>query len=129
MIRRRQWKPCFVASDLESRIQVNLNALTAEGNPYRFSLGELLLAYLDHRFVVVRRQAKFRLERTEERLELVEGFLALFENLDAAIRIIRKDENPAALWQRNSAFQNGKQKQLLNLRLRALRRLEEAKLP
>ena len=118
----------FRASDLESRIQVNLNALTAEGNPYRFSLGELLLAYLDHRFVVVRRQAKFRLERTEERLELVEGFLALFENLDAAIRIIRKDENPAAALAKKFRLSERQAEAVLNLRLRALRRLEEAKL-
>ena len=84
----------FRVSDLETRIQVNLNALTAEGNPHRFSLYELLRAYLDHRFVVVRRRAGFRLARIEERLELVEGFLALFKNLDAAIRIIRKESTP-----------------------------------
>ena len=74
---RDHGSPCFVPVIWRSRIQVNLNALTAEGAPHRFSLGELLLAYLDHRFVVIRRRAKFRLERTEERLELVEGFFGV----------------------------------------------------
>ena len=118
----------FRASDLESRIQVNLNALTAEGAPHRFSLGELLLAYLDHRFVVIRRRAKFRLERTEERLELVEGFLALFKNLEAAIRIIRKEENPVAALMKKFRLSERQAEAVLNLRLRALRRLEETRL-
>ncbi|MDA7982891.1 MAG: DNA topoisomerase 4 subunit A [Alphaproteobacteria bacterium] len=115
-------------SDLEVKVPVHLNALDADGAPRTFSLKGLLEVYLSHRFEVLRRCTGFRLERAELRLELVEGFLRLFDNFEAAIRIIRGEDDPAAVLAKRFKLNDRQVQAVLDLRLRALRKLEEARL-
>ncbi|HEX4260015.1 MAG TPA: DNA topoisomerase IV subunit A [Acetobacteraceae bacterium] len=115
----------FRASFFESRFPLNMNVLTADRTPAVLSLREVLRHWLDHRHEVLERRSRHRLAAIDRRLEVLDGFLAVFLNLDEVIRIIRtEDEAKPALI---AAFKltDAQAEAILNMRLRSLRRLEE----
>jgi topoisomerase-4 subunit A len=115
----------FRASLFESRFPLNMNVLTADRTPAVLSLREVLRHWLDHRHEVLERRSRHRLAAIDRRLEVLDGFLAVFLNLDEVIRIIRtEDEAKPALI---AAFKltDAQAEAILNMRLRSLRRLEE----
>src|SRR3546814_17985192 len=67
---------------------------SATNTPRVMSLPEVLRAFLDHRQVVLRRRTTFRLKEIERRLEILEGYLIAYLNLDEVIRIIREEDEP-----------------------------------
>ena len=115
----------FRLTDLEVRISLNLNVLDAHNTPRVMGLREALTAFLEHRLDVLVRRTRFRLERTERRLELLEGYLVAFLNLDEVIRIIREEDEPKPTLMKAFELSDTQAEAVLNLRLRALRRLEE----
>ena len=86
----------FKLTDLESRFSLNMNVLDASGAPRVMGLREVLQSYLDHRKDVLVRGAKFRLDKIAHRLEVLDGFLIAYLNLDEVIRIIRYEDEPKA---------------------------------
>jgi len=115
----------FRLTDFEVRISLNLNVLNAHNTPRVMGLREALAAFLEHRLEVLVRRTRFRLERTERRLELLEGYLVAFLNLDEVIRIIREEDEPKPTLMKAFELSDIQAEAVLNLRLRALRRLEE----
>ncbi|MEP1906134.1 MAG: DNA topoisomerase (ATP-hydrolyzing), partial [Nitratireductor sp.] len=81
----------FKASDLESRFPLNLNVLSAGQVPGVMNLREALRAWLEHRKEVLVRRTNFRLDKIEKRLEVLDGYLIAYLNLDEVIRIIREE--------------------------------------
>jgi topoisomerase-4 subunit A len=115
----------FKTSDLEVRVPLNLNVLDADGRPVVMDLRMALNAWLAHRRVVLKRRAQFRLDRIASRLEVLEGYIIVYLNLDEVIRIIRESEHPRNdLMERFSLTEN-QANAVLDMRLRSLRRLEE----
>ncbi len=114
----------FKLSDLESRFSLNLNVLDG-GAPKVMGLKPVLRAYLDHRREVVIRRAQFRLEKVEARLHILDGYLIAFPNIDEVIRIIREDDEPKPVLMSTFSLSDIQAEAILNLRLRALRKLEE----
>ena len=84
----------FRLSDLESRISLNLNVLDKNHVPIVMSLRDALLAFLEHRQEVLVRKTNFRLDKIAKRLELLDGYLIAYLNLDEVIRIIREEDEP-----------------------------------
>ena len=115
----------FRLTDLEVRIPLNLNVLDAHNTPKVMGLREALAAFLEHRLDVLVRRTRFRLDRTERRLKLLEGYLIAFLNLDEVIRIIREEDEPKPTLMQAFNLLDIQAEAILNLRLRALRRLEE----
>lgn len=115
----------FRQSDLEVRVSLNLNVLDAEQTPRVMSLREALLAFLDHRHEVLIRRSNFRLAKIEHRLEILAGYLIAYLNIDEVIRIIREEDEPKAEMIRRWELTDVQAEAILNMRLRALRRLEE----
>jgi topoisomerase IV subunit A len=115
----------FRLSDLEVRFPVNMNVLDASGAPGVMGLRGLLQAYLDHRRQVVVRRARFRLEKIEQRLHVLDGLLIAFLNLDEVIRIVRYVEDAKAELIAAFALSELQAEAILNTRLRQLARLEE----
>jgi topoisomerase-4 subunit A len=68
----------FKLSDLEVRFPVNMNVLDARGTPRVMGLKPMLQAWLDHRRQVLGRRAKWRLDKVEARLHVLEGLLIAF---------------------------------------------------
>ncbi len=114
----------FKLSDLETRFSLNLNVLH-KGAPHVMGLREVLRAFVDHRREVVVRRAEFRLEKIEKRLHLLDGYLIAFLNIDEVIRIIRYEDDPKAELIKTFSLTDIQAEAILNLRLRALRKLEE----
>ena len=115
----------FRATALESRFPLNMNVLTADRTPRVLGLRDVLQAWLDHRHVVLQRRSAHRLQAIEHRLEILNGFLAVFLNLDEVIRIIREEDDAKAGLIRTFKLTDVQAEAILNMRLRSLRKLEE----
>ena len=140
----------FRNSDLEVRFSLNMNVLIDGKVPKVCSLKEVLRAFLDHRRDVLRRRSLHRIEKIDARLEVLEGLLIAFLNLDRVIDIIRYDNDPKAAlmaedWSKahvramsekdyrppakgQGVLTEVQAEAILNMRLRSLRRLEEMEL-
>lgn len=141
----------FRTTDLESRFSLNMNVLIDGRQPKVCSLKEVLRAFLDHRREVLKRRSQHRLEKIDHRLEILEGFIITFLNLDRVIDIIRYDDEPKAAlmaedWGKKHRRATSEKdyvgppkggegelsevqaEAILNMRLRSLRRLEEMEL-
>ncbi|MEL6828836.1 MAG: DNA topoisomerase IV subunit A, partial [Pseudomonadota bacterium] len=114
----------FKLCDLETRFSLNMNVLH-RGAPQVMGLKQVLKAYLDHRREVVIRRAQFRLDKIEKRLHLLDGYLIAYLNIDEVIRIIREEDEPKQELMDRFALTETQAEAILNLRLRALRKLEE----
>jgi topoisomerase-4 subunit A len=115
----------FKLSDLEVRVPLNLNVLNADGRPVVMDLRMALNAWLRHRCVVLKRRSKHRLARIKARLEVLEGYLIVFLNIDEVIAIIREAEHPRDELIRRFGLSENQGNAVLDMRLRSLRRLEE----
>ena len=115
----------FHATELESRFPLNMNVLTADHTPRVMGLREVLRAWLDHRHEVLIRRSNHRLAAIERRLEILDGFVKVYLNLDEVIRIIRSEDEPKPVLMRAFALSDVQAEAILNMRLRSLRRLEE----
>ncbi len=115
----------FKSTDLETRFNMNLNVLSADNVPRVMNLREVLQSFLDHRHEVLVRRTNFRLEKIARRLEILDGLLVCFLNLDEVIRIIREEDEPKAKMMKKFKLTEVQVEAILNMRLRQLRRLEE----
>jgi len=115
----------FRQTDLETRVPLNMNVLDADGAPRVMNLREALQAFLDHRHVVLQRRTKHRLENIARRLEVLDGFLIAYLNLDAIIKIIRNEDEPKPVLMKRFKLSDVQAEAILNMRLRSLRKLEE----
>jgi topoisomerase-4 subunit A len=115
----------FRHTDLEIRIGLNMNVLDASGRPTVLDLRQTLQAFLDHRHEVLERRTRHRLEKIAHRLEILEGYLIAYLNLDEVIRIIREEDEPKQVMMKKFKITDAQAEAILNMRLRALRKLEE----
>jgi len=118
----------FRATSLETRFPLNMNVLDATRTPQVMSLPEVLRAWLDHRHEVLVRRTHHRLAAIERRLEVLNGYLLVYLNLDEVIRIIRTEDEPKPRLMKRFALTDNQADAILNMRLRSLRRLEEMEL-
>ncbi|HRO15701.1 MAG TPA: DNA topoisomerase IV subunit A, partial [Paracoccus sp. (in: a-proteobacteria)] len=118
----------FRVSDLEIRFGLNMNVLIDGRTPRVCSLREVLRAFLDHRREVLLRRSSHRLERIAARLEVLDGYIVAYLNLDRVIEIIRHEDDPKSVMMAEFALSEAQVEAILNMRLRALRRLEEIEL-
>jgi topoisomerase-4 subunit A len=115
----------FRATALESRFPLNMNVLDANRTPRVMSLKEVLRSWLDHRHEVLQRRTNHRLGAIARRLEILDGYLIAYLNLDEVIRIIREEDEPKPSLMERFGLTDTQAEAILNMRLRALRRLEE----
>ncbi len=118
----------FRATALESRFGLNMNVLGADRVPRVMGLREVLRAWLDHRHEVLQRRSRHRLASLERRLEVLDGFLSVYLNLDEVIRIIREEDEARPSLMAAFALSEAQAEAILNMRLRSLRRLEEVEI-
>jgi len=118
----------FRLSDLESRVPLNLNVLDATRTPRVMSLKEALQSWVDHQFIVLRRRSQHRLTKIADRLELLDGYIIAYLNLDRVIEIIRTEDEPKPVMIAEFELTDRQAEAILNMRLRSLRKLEEMEL-
>ncbi len=88
-------------------------------------LRQVLREWLDHRKEVLVRGSKHRLAKIDHRLEVLEGYLIVYLNLDKVIKIIRETDEPKPALMKAFKLTEIQAEAILNMRLRALRKLEE----
>ncbi len=115
----------FRNTELETRIPLNMNVLSGGKVPRVMSLKDVLREWLDHRREVLQRKSQFRLDAIARRLEILGGYLIAYLNIDEVIRIIREEDEPKPALMTRFKINDIQAEAILNLRLRALRKLEE----
>ena len=115
----------FRLTDLETRFPLNLNVLDATRTPGVMSLKQALTAWLVFQIEVLVRKSQVRIGKIDDRLELLDGFLIAFLNLDRVIEIIRTEDEPKPIMMTEFGLTDRQAEAILNMRLRQLRRLEE----
>ena len=115
----------FRQTDLEARFPLNMNVLDGGLVPKVMSLREALQAFIDHRQEVLERRTSHRLEKIATRLEILDGYLAVYLNLDKVIKIIRTEDEPKPKLMKAFGLNDAQAEAILNMRLRSLRKLEE----
>jgi topoisomerase IV subunit A len=115
----------FRATEFENRIPLNMNVLSGGKVPKVMSLKDVLKEWLDHRKTVLVRGTNFRLSEIARRLEILEGYLIAYLNLDEVIRIIREEDEPKPVLMATFKLTDMQAEAILNMRLRSLRKLEE----
>ena len=115
----------FRLTDLEIRVPLNLNVLDASRTPGVMNLKQVLDAWLKHQFEVLVRRSRYRLAKIADRIELLDGYLIAYLNLDRVIQIIREEDEPKPVMIAEFGLNDRQAEAILNMRLRSLRRLEE----
>ncbi|QTE28347.1 DNA gyrase/topoisomerase IV subunit A [Pengzhenrongella sicca] len=115
---------------LEDSFNIN-NVALVDGQPRTLGLRELLVVWVEHRIVVVRRRSAFRLAKRTERQHLVEGLLIAIADIDEIIQVIRtSDDADAARTRLREVFDlsEPQAEYILELRLRRLTRFSRVEL-
>ncbi len=115
----------FRLTELELRFGLNMNVLSAGQVPNVLSLRDVLRQWLEHRIEVLVRRSQFRLKKIEHRLEVLDGYLVAFLNIDEVIRIVRFEDEPKQKLIAKFKLTEVQAEAILNLRLRSLSKLEE----
>ncbi len=115
----------FRHSDLDVRIPLNLNVIDHNGIPGVKNIKEVLESFYQHRLDVLERTSRYRLDKINHRLTVLEGYLIAYLNLDEVIRLIREEDNPSPIMQERWGLSEVQAEAILNMRLRSLRKLEE----
>ena len=118
----------FRLTDLEVRASLNLNVLDSSRTPRVMSLKEVLTDWVAFQIEVLVNRARHRIGKIDDRLELVEGYIVAFLNLDRVIEIIRTEDEPKPVMIAEFALTDRQAEAILNMRLRSLRKLEEMEL-
>ena len=115
----------FKITSLESRVSLNMNVLDATRTPRVMDLREVIQAFLDHRREVLQRRSRQRLGKIEDRMEILDGYMIAFLNIDEVIRIIRFEDKPKDELIKAFKLTERQADAILNMRLRALNKLQE----
>jgi topoisomerase-4 subunit A len=118
----------FRLTELELRFGLNMNVLSGGQIPNVLSLRDVLRQWLEHRIDVLVRRSKFRLKKIEHRLEVLDGYLVAYLNLDEVIRIVRFEDDPKQKLIARFKLTEIQADSILNLRLKSLSRLEEVEI-
>jgi len=118
----------FKLTDMETRFSLNMNVLDASRTPMVMGLKELLENWTRAQIDILQRRTRYRLDQIAKRLELVEGYIIAFLNLDRVIEIIRTEDEPKPVMMAEFGLTDRQTEAILNMRLRSLRKLEEMQL-
>jgi len=118
----------FRLTDLETRFPLNLNVLDATRTPRVLGLRTVMVEWLRHQIDVLVKRARHRLDKIAARIELLDGYIIAYLNLDRVIEIIRTEDEPKPIMMAEFALNDRQVEAILNMRLRSLRKLEEMEL-
>ncbi len=118
----------FRATELELRFGLNMNVLSAGQIPNVLGLKDVLKQWLEHRVDVLVRRSEYRLKKIENRLEVLDGYLVAYLNIDEVIRIVRFEDEPKQKLISRFKLTDVQAEAILNLRLKSLSKLEEVEI-
>ena len=116
---------CFKLTDLSIKYSCNFNVLEKGRIPKQLGLKSILSQFIDFRKNTVKRKSKFNINKNNQRLEILKGYLIVFANLDKIIKIIRIKEDPKKEIIKAFKLSEVQAEAILNMRLGALKKLDE----
>ena len=119
---------CFKLSDLSIKYSCNFNVLENGRIPKQLGLKSILSQFIDFRKITVKRKSKFNINKNNQRLEILKGYLIVFANLDKIIKIIRTKDDPKKEMIKLFKLSVVQADAILNMRLGALKKLDELNL-
>jgi DNA gyrase subunit A len=117
----------FKHTDLESTFPINFTALKPNMEPERLSLKEIMRYFLDFRHELVTKRLNYDLRILKARLHILAAFEALYDDLDTAIKLIRKAksrEEAAEKIKKHFKFDDEQVRAVLEMQLYKLAGLE-----
>ncbi len=118
----------FATTDLEKHYRVNMNVIGLDGKPQVKPLIPMLQEWLAYRIKVVTSRLKHRLDKILARLDILDGLLIAFLNIEEVIAIIRTQDKPKPVLMSRFKLSEIQAQAILELRLRHLAKLEEIKI-
>jgi topoisomerase-4 subunit A len=115
-------------TSLENSASVNLVMIGGDGRPRQKALGDILLEWSAFRFATVTRRARFRLQKIDDRIHILEGRVAVLLNIDKVIKLIRESDEPKPTLMQAFKLSDRQAEDILEIRLRQLARLEAIKI-
>lgn len=115
-------------TSLETNVPVNLVMIGGDGRPRQKSLGDILREWIEFRFVTVTRRTRFKLQKVDDRIHILEGREAILLNIDKVIKIIRESDEPKPALMQAFKLSDRQAEDILEIRLRQLARLETIKI-
>src|SRR3990167_4686254 len=80
----------YALTDLQKNFNVNMLALVNGIEPQVLNLKAILEHYIAHRHIVITRRTQFDLDRTRDRVHILEGLKKALDHIDAIIDTIKK---------------------------------------
>ncbi len=129
----RQNRDEFVAlllahTSLETTAPINLVAIGLDGRPCQKNLADFVGEWCQFRVTTVRRRTGFRLDKTNDRIHILEGRHIVFLNIDEVIHLIRASDEPKTALIERFQLSDRQADDILEIRLRQLARLEGIKI-
>jgi topoisomerase-4 subunit A len=115
----------FKLTALESRVYLNMNVLNSNNVPKVMNLLEVLQEFIAHRQNIVLRRTNYQINKIDARLEILQALKVAYLNIDEVIRIIREEDEPKQELIARFKINDNQAEAILNIKLRALRKLEE----
>ncbi len=115
-------------TSLETTAPINLVAVGIDGRPCQKTLADLIGEWCQFRVQTVRRRTGFRLQKTQDRIHILEGRHIVFLNIDEVIHLIRESDEPKPALMARFALSERQADDILEIRLRQLARLEGIKI-
>ncbi len=116
---------CFKLTDLSVKYSCNFNVLDKGRIPKQLGLKSILSQFIDFRKTTIKRKSKFNINKNNQRLEILKGYLIVFANLDKIIKIIRNKEDPKKEIIKVFKLLEIQADAILNMRLGSLKKLDE----
>jgi topoisomerase-4 subunit A len=111
-------------TSLESPFHCNFTWLRADGSPVTTGLAEILRDWATFRVAAVRKRTRSALDKLLARIHLLEGRALAFAKLEEVIRVIKESDDPSQALQAEFGLTEIQAKDILEMRLRQLSRLE-----
>lgn len=115
----------FGLTQLEAKFNMNFNVLDSTGAPRVMPIRDVLIEFIKHQRIVLIRKTNYRLAQINNRIEILDGYLIAFLNLDRVIQIIRNNDEPKPILMGEFNLSDLQAESILNMKLRSLKKLEE----
>ena len=120
----------FQNTPLRSQYNANQNGIISK-TPVLLNLRQIVDCYIEHNLECIQKEFQFDLDKTNARIEILEGLIAALADIDDIVDIIRKSDSPTeaknTLMDKYS-FTENQAKSILDMKLARLTKLDGVKL-
>jgi DNA gyrase subunit A len=116
----------FEHTDLQTTFGV-LNLAIVEGEPKILTLKDIIQHFINYRLEIITRRTNYDLNKAEEKIHILEGFMIALKNIDEIIKIIRRSKTVEDAKNRlidRFSFSEEQVKAILDMRLQKLTGME-----